>query len=163
MLPRAWATAAPVYLLTLCYSRVARAFLPLTSCSVVMSDAGNRESANPFDEFALGASPSASKARPAALSLATNDSKVAKKLRMSSGGPAEQKPAKGLIEKYRCERKRGGNRALVCSHESGAWFPPHTLLPLSREQQHMRNFFMPSLHIPKYVPHRCLKPWRECM
>lgn len=64
-----------------------------------MSDAGDRESPNPFDEFALGAPPTG-RARPAARSLA-NDSKAAKKPRMSAGASAGQKPAKGLIEKYR--------------------------------------------------------------
>lgn len=68
-----------------------------------MSDAGNRESPNPFDEFALGggASPSAGRARPPALYLAAKDSKVAKKPRISCGASAGQKQAKGLIEKYR--------------------------------------------------------------
>lgn len=61
-----------------------------------MSEAGN-----PFDEFALGASPSAGRARPATLSLAANDSKAAKKPRIASGAPAGQQQAKGLIEKYR--------------------------------------------------------------
>lgn len=102
MLPRAWATAAPVYLLILWYSRLARAFLSQRSCRVFMSDAaGNRESPNPFDEFALGASATAGRARPAALSLDTNDSKVAKKPRISSGASAGKKTAKGLTEKYR--------------------------------------------------------------
>lgn len=101
MLPRAWAIASPVYLLLILFhSHLALALLPLPSCR--MSDAGNRETPNPFDEFALGASPTAGRARPAALALATNDSKVAKKKpRISSGAAAGQKPAKGLIEKYR--------------------------------------------------------------
>eukprot|EP00903_Cladosiphon_okamuranus_P009101 g8699.t1 len=68
-----------------------------------MSDPGDRESPNPFDDFALrpGASPSSGRARPAVLYSAAKDSKVAKKRRISSGASAGQKPAKGLIEKYR--------------------------------------------------------------
>eukprot|EP00752_Nemacystus_decipiens_P005251 g4765.t1 len=69
----------------------------------MMSDAGSRESPNPFDEFALGAPPTTagSSTRSAALSVAINDSKAAKKPRVSSGAYAGQKTPKGLIEKYR--------------------------------------------------------------
>lgn len=100
------------------YSFAGRLCLLLSCCSLAgailpnlapraRSAAGYRMSANPFDEFALGApaSPAATagKTRPAAAeSLSTIGSKAAKKLRTSNGGAGGgRKTAKGLVEKYR--------------------------------------------------------------
>ncbi|CAM9809556.1 unnamed protein product [Ectocarpus fasciculatus] len=98
--------AIPVLLVLFWCFHVVVSFLTVPQPSFRMSLEQN--GTNPFNEFALGASPSGSgpssgvaRARPAAarLLMDSQDSKPAKKIRTSVGA-REQKTAKGLVEKY---------------------------------------------------------------
>ncbi|CAM9201332.1 unnamed protein product [Ectocarpus sp. 6 AP-2014] len=106
-MPRHVGPAATAVLLALfwCF-RVVFSFLPVPHLSFTMSLEQNDE--NPFNEFALGASPSGcgpipgvARARPAAARLLMDslDSKPVKKMRTSTGAKG-QITAKGLVEKY---------------------------------------------------------------